>query len=84
MVCLAEIGGKTYGFPFRAPAYPSNSFEYPVHPTDENYTFFLPLKKEWEGREITLKALFAADRVPTDVYLCDGHQERKGVEISLR
>ena len=84
VVCLAEIGGKTYGFPFRAPAYPSNSFEYPVHPTDGNYTFFLPLKKEWEGRKITLKALFAADRVPTDVYLCDGHQERKGVEISLR
>lgn len=81
--CVAEVDGTDYGFPRRAPAYPSNAYEYPVHPVEGFYTFFMPLKKEWEGKAITIKALFAGEQVPVDVYVCDGHGTRNGTVITL-
>ena len=81
--CCAEIDEKLYAFPARAPAYPSNVYEYPVHPVDGFYTFFLPLRPEWADREIAVYALFADNSVPVDVYLCDGHGKREGLLAKL-
>ena len=81
--CCAEIDGKLYAFPARAPAYPSNVYEYPEHPVDGFYTFFLPLRPEWADREIAVYALFADNSVPVDVYLCDGHGKREGLLAKL-
>ncbi|MGN1078397.1 MAG: hypothetical protein ACI4ST_07755 [Candidatus Gallimonas sp.] len=77
-VCCAEIEGKRYGFPSRAPAYYANAYEFPVHPTDGYYTFFLPVKEEWRGKPIGITVLFAGESVPVDVYLCDGNGKRVG------
>jgi len=84
VVCLAETGGKKLAFPMRAPAYPANAYEYPVHPVDGNYTFYLPLDADMVGREIKITVLFAGEAVPVNVYLCDGHGKREGKILSLK
>ncbi len=84
VVCCAEINGKTLAFPSRAPAYPANPYEYPVHPVDGNYTFYLPLDADMAGREIKITVLFAGEEVPVNVYLCDGHGKREGKRLSLK
>ena len=81
--CCAEVEGKFYAFPTRAPAYPSNAFEYPVHPVEGFYTFYLPVDKTWIGKTITIYALFAGDVVPVDVYICDENNDRNGLMIDL-
>lgn len=72
VMCVAEINGKIVGFPSRAPAFPSNAFEYPVHPVNGYYTFFLPLDKSLENSEIKITAVYSGSKVPATVYLCDG------------
>lgn len=83
---VAKVDGELVAFPYRAPAYPANVFEYYVHPTKGNYTFYLPLKPSWQGKPIQIFASFAEKPVPTDVYLCDGNGKRVGVvkRISLQ
>lgn len=83
VVCCAQIDGKRIAFPNRAPAYPAQPYEYPVHPVDGNYTFFLPVEKEWKGKEIKLCVLFSGNPVPVDVYLCDGNGRRMGVTAKV-
>ena len=83
-VCVyATVNGEVYHFPNRAPAYVVNPFEYPVHPVNGYYTFYLPVEKEWIGKEICITALFASNGVPCDVYLCDGHGKRVGQIVQL-
>ena len=82
VMCVAEINGKISGFPARAPAFPSNAFEYPVHPVNGNYTFFLPLDKTCEKTKIKITAVYSGNKVPATVYLCDGLRE-KGVRLSI-
>lgn len=82
--CCAEVDGKLFAFPSRAPAYPAHAYEYPVHPVDGNYTYFLPIKSEWVGKEIKLHAMFAERAVPVDVYLCDGKHARQGKTVSVK
>ena len=83
-VCVvATVDGKVHHFPNRAPAYPANPFEYPVHPVDGYYTFYLPIKEEWQGKEIEITALFAENRVDCDIYLCDGHGKRIGQVLKV-
>ncbi|MBO4572792.1 MAG: hypothetical protein J5762_03385 [Clostridia bacterium] len=81
--CCAKIDGKLYAFPTRAPAYPANAYEYPVHPVDGYYTFYLPVDRSWAGKTISVYALFAGDIVPVDVYLCDENDDRNGLSIDL-
>ena len=49
--CGIIIDNKVIGAPSRAPEYPTNAFEYPVHPVDSNYTFFIPIEKEWMNKK---------------------------------
>ncbi len=76
---VAKADDKLVAFPYRAPAYPANVFEYFVHPTNGYYTFYLPIKRSWQGKEIEIIASFAGTQVPVDVYLCDGNAKRTGV-----
>lgn len=83
VTCCLKYGGKLYAFPERAPAYPSNAFEYHVHPVEGFYTFFFPLKSEMEGGTVEIVALFAGKDVPVHVWLCDEHTDRGGILLSL-
>lgn len=73
--CAAEVDGKYYGFPDRAPSYKANQWEHFVCDTESNHTFFLPLKEEWKGKKIRVYTLFCTDRngAECNVYLCDRH-----------
>ena len=84
-MCVAEIKGKIVGFPSRAPAFPANAFEYPVHPVNGNYTFFLPIGKDLENSEIKITAVYSGSKVKATVYLCDGLSSRGvGLPIPLK
>lgn len=82
VMCVAEINGKITGFPSRAPAFPSNVFEYPVHPVNGNYTFFLPIDKDLENSDIKITAVYSGGKAKATVYLCDGLSNR-GVSLVL-
>ena len=86
VTCVAKIDGKLHAFPCRAPAYPANVFECYVHPADGFYTFYLPLEKQWENKDIEIICSFANKAVPVSVYLCDGDGVRNGViaKVELR
>ena len=74
--CVAEIDGKTCGFPERAPDYSANMWEHYVHLTEENNTFYLPIDESLSGKKITVKALFinkSGIEIPCNVYLCVQH-----------
>ncbi len=47
----AKCGGKLIGSSQRAPSYPSNTYENLVRPGN-NYSYFIPLKKEYANKEI--------------------------------
>ncbi|MBQ7121728.1 MAG: hypothetical protein IJO03_05630 [Clostridia bacterium] len=74
--CVAEINGKSVGFPRRAPDYKANQWEHCVCSTDKNNTFFLELPDGLQGKKIKVTALFS-DRRKADavcnVYVCDKH-----------
>lgn len=82
VMCVAEINEKFTGFPSRAPAFPANAFEYPVHPVNGNYTFFLPIDKNSENSQIKIIAVYSGKKVNPTVYLCDGLTSR-GIELSI-
>ena len=76
--CTAEIDGIPVGFPDRAPAYRANMWEYVIRRTDRNYTYYLPLKREHAGKEITVRLLLCdethpAEELSCDVWLCPKH-----------
>ncbi len=81
--CVARVEGRYYSFPSRAPSYPSNTFECVVSKTERNYTFYLPLDKAWENKEIEIFALFASNSVKTNVYLCDANGKREGLILEV-
>ncbi|MBO5411151.1 MAG: hypothetical protein J6A60_07810 [Clostridia bacterium] len=74
--CVAQIGGKTVGFPKRAPDYRANQWEHAVCGSGKNNTFFLELPEGLEGETIKISAVFC-DRRKTDavcnVYICEKH-----------
>ena len=82
--CVAKVDGETYGFPFRAPNYPMNPWETGLYRTDGYYTFYLPVDKNWLGKEIEISVMFVENSVPLDVYLCDGKEKRIGKMIDVR
>ncbi len=47
-----RVDGRLVGAPERAVAFPSNTWEYPVHAADSNYTYFVPLTPDMIGAEI--------------------------------
>ena len=48
----AKVDGKLVGAPDRASSYPSNTWEYVVAERDANYTYYIPMKKEYIGKPI--------------------------------
>lgn len=80
---FAKIDGEIVSFPDRAPAYPTNAFESPVCPREGNYTFYLPIKREWKGKQIEITALISGFEVPVTVYVCDGKTRRDGIILSV-
>ena len=82
--CIAKVDNKYYVFPNRAPSYVVNSYEYPVHPVNGHYTFYLPVKKQWAGKDIKVTVLFAQNAVNCDLYLCDGKAKRMGKILKIK
>ena len=80
---FAKINGKIIAFPGRAPDYPANAFESPVYPAVGNYTFYLPVKSEWIGKQIEITALISGEEVSVTVYVCDGKTCRNGLILSV-
>ncbi len=74
--CVAQIDGRLYGFPRRAPDYKANQWEHCVCGSDKNNTFFLELPEGLAGEKAKVTALFS-DRRKADaicnVYICDKH-----------
>jgi hypothetical protein len=48
----AKIDGEMTGAPDRAPSYPSNPWESFNSRCDKNYTYYIPLKKDYRGKNI--------------------------------
>ncbi len=75
--CIAEIEGKFFGFPERAPEYKANQWEHSVVNYDKNNTFFLKLPEGLEGKKIKLYTVFSdynkAKNCTCDVYLTPIH-----------
>ncbi len=75
--CVAEIKGKLFGFPERAPEYKANQWEHMVLNKDKNNTFFINLPEGLEGETIKLYAVFSdynkAKTCRCDVYLSPTH-----------
>ncbi len=52
-----RVDGTPVGAPDRSPSYPCNAWEYPVQRTNSHYTYYIPLRKEMEGRKIDIVVL---------------------------
>ncbi len=53
----ARIDGRFVGAPDRAVSFPSNTWEYYNEERDSHYTYYIPLKKGWEGKNIDVVVL---------------------------
>lgn len=62
----AKINDKLVGAPDRAASYPSNTWEYVNAERDSNYTYYIPLKDEYVGKEIEIFVM-AYDEENTDI-----------------
>ncbi len=86
---IAEIDGKLYSFPRRAPSYVSNVWEcWAVRATQayKNYTYYLPVDESMVGKDIKIHVILMEEGktdISTDVWLCDANNEKKGIDISL-
>jgi hypothetical protein len=61
----AKINGKYIGAPDRSVSYPSNTWEHSNAKLDQNYTYYIPLKKEYINQEIEL-FVFSYDAADAD------------------
>ncbi len=52
-----RVDGKPVGASGRSPSYPVNPWEYPVVKVNSHYTYYIPLTKEMEGKEIEMLVL---------------------------
>jgi hypothetical protein len=53
----AKINGEYVGAPDRAVSYPSNTWEHTNAKQDQNYTYYIPLKKEYLNKEVEIFVL---------------------------
>ena len=53
----ARIDGRFAGAPDRAVSFPSNTWEYYNEEKDSHYTYYIPLKKAWKGKNIDVVVL---------------------------
>jgi len=56
-----RVDGKPVGAPDRSPSYSCNAWEYPVEWASSHYTYYIPLTKEMEGRNIDIVVLGMKD-----------------------
>lgn len=47
-----KVDGKYVGCPDRAPSFPSNTWEFRISNVDGNYTYYVPLTPDMQGKEI--------------------------------
>ncbi len=52
-----RVDGKPVGASDRSPSYPVNPWEYPVAKVKSHYTYYIPLTKDMEGKEIDVVVL---------------------------
>lgn len=52
-----KVDGKIIGAPDRSPAYPANTWELQVVAVNGNYTYYIPLSREWAGKSIEVVLL---------------------------
>jgi hypothetical protein len=52
-----RVDGKPVGASDRSPSYPVNPWEYPVVAVNSHYTYYIPLTKDMEGKEIEIIVL---------------------------
>jgi len=62
----AKIDGEYIGAPDRAVSYPSNTWEHINAKQDQNYTYYIPLKKEYLNKDIEVYVM-AYDAVNNDI-----------------
>jgi hypothetical protein len=53
----AKINGEYVGAPDRSVSYPSNTWEHTNAKQDQNYTYYIPLKKDYLNKEIEIFVL---------------------------
>jgi len=52
-----RVNGIPVGASDRSPSYPANPWEYPVAKVNSHYTYYIPLTKDMEGKEIDVVVL---------------------------
>jgi hypothetical protein len=62
----AKINGEYIGAPDRAVSYPSNTWEHINAKKDQNYTYYIPLKKEYLNKDIEVYVM-AYDAADNDI-----------------
>lgn len=86
---VAEIDGKLYSFPKRAPSYNANVWECVAsfaRWADECYTYYLPVTEDMIGKDIKIHTLFMYEDkcdMETVVYLCDANNKKDGIEVEI-
>jgi len=66
-----RVEGEAFGAPDRAPSYPANTWELQVKPVMGNYTYFIPLKPEWQNKaiDVVLLATDLATEISPEIWL---------------
>ncbi len=67
-----RVDGKSVGAPDRSPSYPCNPWEYPPVKTKSHYTYYVPLTKDMEGKQIDIIVLGmkgGVDKFKSEVWL---------------
>lgn len=83
---MAEVDGKLYGCPDRAPSYLVNPWECPSRTGEAYNTYYLPVADEMRGKKIRIHAIEMTKQCkewPIIAWLCEANTERKGIVAML-
>jgi hypothetical protein len=76
-----RVNGQPVGASDRSPSYPVNPWEYPVAKASSHYTYYIPLEKWMEGKEMEIVVLGMkaglADFTPSAYLTCYPKPYRK-------
>jgi len=83
----AKIDGKLIGFPDRALAYPSNSWEYYSSNRSGNYTYYLPLSEDMVNKPFEVYTLaYNADKlnIKPELYITSNPAPYEKITLTLQ
>jgi hypothetical protein len=64
-----RVDGELIGAPDRAPSYPANTWELQVKPVNGNYTYYIPLRREWVNKTLEIVVLGTEEARATEPFV---------------